>query len=163
MAALHILLPTGSQQHVNLAGAGLGGPQHLKIQGYLFEGIGNVLIGLEADLQLHGLVVEVLRHLDDLGNHRRPGDRAGCVGTPGLGLGNHLADGLDHGVPVTDILLNNRIGRERPHHVALHPIPGAGPTQLNELYRRRSNVQPQDIFGFNFEKTEHSHYCSLSP
>jgi hypothetical protein len=116
------------------------GPQHLEVEVHFLDRVRDVVDGLELDLGFQVVLVQVRRHRDDLGDHRRP--RHGRRGMPraGPGAGDRPLDGLADGLDLDDVLFHHRVGRQRFDRVVLDAVAIPGTGELQQLHGGRADV-----------------------
>ena len=80
------------------------------------------MIGLEFDLVFQFVFRHSPRHRDNLGDYRGAGDGDGGMPGPGARAFDRSPDGFTNGLDVSNILLDDRVWRERFDRVAFNAV-----------------------------------------
>ncbi|CAM0121622.1 hypothetical protein SMG44B_20751 [Stenotrophomonas maltophilia] len=140
LAQFHVLRTRRGQQYLDHLRVVRDRPDHLEVQVHFLDRVRNVVDRFQLDLGFHVVLVELGRHRDHLGDHRRTGNG----GSGQLGLApravHRAADGLTYGLHFHDVLFHHRIRRKRFHSVVFHAKTVATAGQLQKLYRSRTDV-----------------------
>jgi hypothetical protein len=143
-ALLDILGTGGHQQHVVRLGVLLRGAQHFEVVGDLLHGEGDVLVGLHLDLGFQIGVLEVARHLDDLGDRGIAADRHGHLARAGAGAAHRARNRLTDRIGIDDRLLVHGVLGGGFGRVGIDGVLAARQAQFDELDRRRSNIETKN-------------------
>ena len=124
--------------HVDLAGGDFR--DRLEIEIHLVERVGDVAIGLALDLALQLGLAQTGRHIDDLADDMRAGDRHGHVLAARTGALDGAIGRLRHLLDLGDGVFHDRVLRQRLDREPLDTIMLTGLAQLQHLDRRGADV-----------------------
>jgi hypothetical protein len=100
------------------------------------------LTAFEFDLRFQVVLVEVARHRDDLGDHRRACDRGSRVPGAGARAVDGALDRFADGFHLDDVLFHHGVRRQRFDRVMLHAVTVPGSGELQQLDGGRADVDP---------------------
>src|SRR5882724_1262172 len=152
---LDLLLARGGDQHLLLLGVVRRRPERLEIQIHFLERERNVLVRLAFDLDFELVLAQPRRDHDLLGDHGAgrhrhrdvPGARAKALVRALHRIGRLLE--------IADVAVDHRIANERLDGIALDPVrTSARFNDLEHLYRRRADVQPEQRRRLRLEQVE---------
>ena len=159
-----LLAAAGRQQHIHRVRRALGGAQDLEIQIHFFDGIGNVLIGLDLDLLFHVLQAQAVRHGNHLGDCRGAGHCSRRVLGAGAGSGDRAQDRLADDFDLDYLLVCHCVGRQCFGSIGLNVITFAPLAKLQQLHRTGTNIQSQQALAAPSEQRLHDpHTRSAAP